>query len=60
MRTIGMPHRPKPPTARLAPSGMSATASAADPTILSRPRLDRPGTQVIGRSNRRRSSMSNL
>src|SRR6478735_6383036 len=35
MRAIGLPESPKPPTARLAPSGMSATASAADPTVLS-------------------------
>jgi hypothetical protein len=30
MRAIGLPESPKPPTARLAPSGMSATAAAAD------------------------------
>ena len=31
----GLPERPNPPTASDAPSGMSATASAADPTVLS-------------------------
>ena len=35
--TDGIPHSPKPPTARVAPSGMSATASAADVTTLSTP-----------------------
>ncbi|KQR91231.1 hypothetical protein ASF93_07720 [Microbacterium sp. Leaf347] len=35
MRAIGLPERPKPPTARLAPSGMSATASAGVATSLS-------------------------
>ncbi len=35
MSALGMPHRPKPPTARLAPLGMSATASPALPTVLS-------------------------
>ena len=34
-----MPHRPKPPTASEAPSGMSATASAALATTLSTPVL---------------------
>src|SRR5437763_2891507 len=29
MSAIGIPQRPNPPTARLAPSGMSATAAAA-------------------------------
>src|SRR5579859_7295365 len=33
MRVDGMPQRPKPPTARLAPSVMSATASAAVTTL---------------------------
>ena len=37
MSTDGMPHRPNPPTARVAPSGMSATASAAEVTTLSMP-----------------------
>src|SRR5262249_33721272 len=32
---IGTPHRPKPPTARDAPSGMSRTASATELTVLS-------------------------
>ena len=35
MRTDGMPHSPNPPTARVAPSGMSATAAAAELTTLS-------------------------
>ena len=30
MRAMGFPERPKPPTASEAPSGMSATASAAE------------------------------
>src|SRR5690606_33095749 len=34
---IGLPHSPKPPTASEAPSGMSATASAALATTLSNP-----------------------
>ena len=29
MTTDGMPQRPKPPTARVTPDGMSATAAAA-------------------------------
>ena len=33
--TDGMPHSPNPPTEIVAPSGMSATASAADETTLS-------------------------
>src|SRR6478752_7722075 len=33
--TLGIPHKPNPPTARVAPSGMSATASTADWTTLS-------------------------
>ncbi len=33
--TDGIPHSPNPPTASVAPSGMSATASAADATTLS-------------------------
>src|SRR4051812_19083124 len=33
--TDGIPHNPKPPTDSVAPSGMSATASAALPTTLS-------------------------
>ena len=37
IRPVGMPHRPKPPTASDAPSGMSATASAADAYVLSIP-----------------------
>ena len=37
MSTEGMPQRPNPPTARVAPSGMSATASAAEETTLSMP-----------------------
>src|SRR3712207_4709687 len=32
---MGTPHRPNPPTARVAPSGMSATASPALATTLS-------------------------
>src|SRR3954466_14527392 len=32
--TIGTPHSPNPPTDSVAPDGMSATASAADATIL--------------------------
>src|ERR1700722_15180008 len=35
IRIRGTPLRPKPPTARLAPSGMSATASCALATVLS-------------------------
>ncbi|GAB2685636.1 hypothetical protein GCM10027194_19140 [Thalassiella azotivora] len=35
MSTLGTPHRPNPPTARDAPSPMSATASAALRTTLS-------------------------
>src|SRR5581483_9037956 len=35
MSTDGIPHRPNPPTARVEPSGMSATASAADAITLS-------------------------
>src|SRR5215218_5676849 len=35
MRATGMPQRPKPPTAREAPSGISATASSALATTLS-------------------------
>jgi hypothetical protein len=35
MSAIGLPESPKPPTASEAPSGMSATASAAVPTCLS-------------------------
>ena len=35
MSTDGMPHRPKPPTARVAPEPMSSTAAAALPTTLS-------------------------
>jgi hypothetical protein len=35
MRAMGLPESPKPPTASDAPSGISATASAADPTVLS-------------------------
>ncbi len=35
MSTDGMPHNPNPPTERVAPSGMSATASAAEETTLS-------------------------
>src|SRR5690606_37307199 len=31
----GTPHSPKPPTARVLPEGMSATASAAEGTVLS-------------------------
>src|SRR5947207_7836442 len=37
MSTNGMPQSPNPPTARLAPSGMSATASVAVATVLSMP-----------------------
>src|SRR3954465_196805 len=35
INAIGTPHRPKPPTARDAPRGMSATASAGPGTTLS-------------------------
>jgi len=35
MRAIGFPESPKPPTASEAPSGMSATAAAADSHCLS-------------------------
>ena len=35
--TEGMPQSPNPPTEIVAPSGMSATASAADETTLSMP-----------------------
>jgi hypothetical protein len=35
MSTDGTPQSPKPPTANLAPSGMSATASVAEETTLS-------------------------
>src|SRR4051794_30996523 len=35
MSRLGMPQRPNPPTATEAPSGMSATASAAELTTLS-------------------------
>lgn len=38
MSTLGMPHSPNPPTASVAPSGMSATASAGEVTTLSMPR----------------------
>ena len=34
MRFSGMPHSPKPPTHSVAPSGMSAMASAGDAKIL--------------------------
>src|SRR5690606_6577197 len=37
MRTMGIPESPNPPHAMLAPSGMSATASAAVATVLSIP-----------------------
>src|SRR4029453_4158454 len=45
---IGLPDRPKPPTAREAPSGMSATASAGLGTTLSipGPLLPEPRTGV--------------
>ena len=36
MRTAGTPQSPKPPTAMLEPSAMSATASTADATVLSK------------------------
>jgi hypothetical protein len=37
IRAIGTPHSPKPPTASVAPDGMSATAVAASRTTLSMP-----------------------
>ena len=43
--TDGIPHNPKPPTEIVAPSGMSATASAADETTLSMARSNHlPGS----------------
>src|SRR5256885_6415158 len=35
IRFSGMPHRPKPPAIRVAPSARSATASSAEATVLS-------------------------
>ena len=43
-----MPHSPKPPTESVAPSGMSATASAADETTLSMTR-SHPGSPTVCR-----------
>src|SRR3954471_3359791 len=67
INTEGIPHNPNPPTAIVAPSGTSATASAADPTTLSIRRLlvepdpnlagpEPPGlVRVRGRADERRA-----